>query len=73
MNGDGLGDVLLTEPSPGDVVIYLGDENGGFAQDVIIDVPANPRGVAMGDVDGDCAVEIVAVGQMWFEVARSNP
>lgn len=73
VNGDGLGDVLLAEPSPGDVVIYLGDENGGFAQDVIIDVPANPRGVAMGDVDGDCAVEIVAVGQMWFEVARSNP
>lgn len=59
VDGDDDLDVVVTSTAQQAVMVYVND--GGVPADPIeLAVPGTPRGVAIGDLDGDGAVEIVA-------------
>jgi hypothetical protein len=59
VDGDGHLDIVVTSTTQQAVMVYIND--GADPDDPIeLAVPGTPRGVAIGDLDGDGAVEIVA-------------
>jgi outer membrane protein assembly factor BamB len=60
VNHDGKSDLALAS-YPGAILVLLGNGDGTFATPVTNTVDGSPEAVALGDVDGDGNVDIVAV------------
>ena len=58
---DGKADLVVTcdAPPPGNVTLFLGDGLGGFSAATPLSVAANPRAVAIGDLDHDGKPDLV--------------
>ncbi|HST41827.1 MAG TPA: VCBS repeat-containing protein, partial [Conexibacter sp.] len=69
-DGDGNADIVTayatppytTTPRVGEVVVRLGDGSGGFTARAPVVPDAAPDSLAVGDLDGDGAPDVVAVG-----------
>jgi hypothetical protein len=66
VNDDGTPDVVAGAAGFDDVSVLLGDGNGGFnpAPNSPFKVGENPQTVALGDVDGDGAVDLVTANRL---------
>lgn len=74
INGDGWLDLAVTDGPSGEVVILLGDGQGGLGSLTRHNVssaptPQAPYGVALGDLNGDGLLDVVAVNFLGDNVA----
>ena len=60
LNNDGLTDLVTANASDNMLLLFLGDGTGNFSQSSTIDFEdrASPRGVAIGDLNGDDNADI---------------
>jgi hypothetical protein len=59
-NQDNFLDLALLRESSGEVLILLGDGNGGFPSQIAVPMPATPTSVAVGDFNGDDIPDLAA-------------
>ena len=71
VNGDGAADLVTGAAGFDDVSVLLGDGSGGFtpAPNSPFAVGNNPQTVALGDVDGDGAVDVVTANRLSDDVS----
>lgn len=62
VNGDGVPDLLLSEEISGNLAVLLGDPsgNGTFGAETDFNLGNNPVQIAVGDVNGDGKLDVVA-------------
>jgi hypothetical protein len=58
VNGDGINDIAISSPDGGNITLFL-MSRGGVASNSTIAVSGKPKGLAMGDVNGDRKADIV--------------
>ncbi len=58
LNGDGLPDLVFSQPTIGKIAILYGEAKGSFSRPVLKEVGKNPTSVAIGDVNGDGKADI---------------
>jgi hypothetical protein len=63
MNGDGKGDLLLTDTSNSAIAICLGKGDGTFSPPTLVRAGGTPQGVAAADLNGDSKPDVLAVDQ----------
>jgi len=59
LDGDGNADLAVTNGDTDDVSVLLGNGDGTFQDRDLYEVRANPRDVAVADLDGDTIVDLV--------------
>jgi hypothetical protein len=72
LNGDGNPDLVAayrrrTQDLNGGVSVLLGDGHGGFGSRLDLPVGIEPRGLALGDLNGDGTVDIAAANSYYFQ------
>lgn len=60
LNGDGDGDIAVSNLASADVSVLLNNGDGAFAAAITYDVHSEPHWVAIGDLNGDHANDLVA-------------
>jgi len=74
LNGDGAPDLVIASefggPSfDGEILVLLGDGQGGFGGPQALATPGSPVGVALRDLDGDGALDLVTANFFGDEVS----
>lgn len=75
VDGDGALDFGFFDPASSDVDVWLGDGEGGWSHTATVDVGANVEQLAIVDLDGDHAAELIAgtFSGGTVTVVRSSP
>jgi hypothetical protein len=59
VNGDGVADIVVSNPDSDSVTIFLMSRNGAVANRYTLTVPGHPKGLAIRDLNGDGKADIV--------------
>jgi hypothetical protein len=59
INGDGVADVVVSNPDSDTITIFLMSRNGSVAARSTLTVPGHPKGLALRDLNGDGKADIV--------------
>jgi hypothetical protein len=59
VNGDGVADVVVSNPDSDTITIFLMSRNGSVAARSTLAVPGHPKGLAIRDLNGDGKADIV--------------
>jgi hypothetical protein len=78
IDNDGDLDLIVTSRDDGDLRLFLNDGTGKFGEPLLFPVPGDAtRSVAMADLDGDGALELITAynynGGGWVAVFEANP
>ena len=59
VNGDGVGDVVVSNPDDDTITIFTMSRKGSVAARSTLSVPGRPKGLAIRDMNGDGKADIV--------------
>jgi hypothetical protein len=59
VNGDGIADIVVSNPDSDSITIFLMSRNGAVANRYTLTVPGHPKGLAIRDLNGDGKADIV--------------
>jgi len=59
LNGDGVADVVVSQPDSDSISIFMMSRAGRVASRSTVAVSGHPKGIAIRDLDGDGKAEIV--------------